>query len=81
MTNVIKLRFSEHAKINEALCQVATPTVVQIAEGMRTKQKEQLREDLLSLIEKNANLPRHDLLSEFTGCVVVIEAGVYGWRK
>lgn len=68
MTNVIKLRFSDQ-------------DVVNIADDMRTRQKEQLREALLTLIELNANLPRADLISEFSGCLVVIEAGVYGWRK
>jgi hypothetical protein len=42
---------------------------------------ERLRKTLIGLIEEHADLPRSDLLSEFTGCVVVIEAGVYGWRK
>jgi septum formation topological specificity factor MinE len=42
---------------------------------------ERLRKTLLGLIEEHADLPRHELIGEFSGCLVVIEAGAYGWRK
>jgi hypothetical protein len=52
-----------------------------VASEDRRDRIETLRATLLGLIETHADLPRTDLISEFTGCLVVIEAGAYGWRK
>src|SRR5690606_3791289 len=49
--------------------------------GSREDRLERLRRTLIGLIDDHADLPRHDLISEFSGCLVVIEAGAYGWRK
>lgn len=47
----------------------------------REERLERLRKTLIGLIDDHADLPRHDLISEFSGCLLVIEAGAYGWRK
>lgn len=47
----------------------------------REERLERLRKALIGLIDDHADLPRHDLIAEFSGCLVVIEAGAYGWRK